>query len=126
MQAIRSILYVNFIFLLPLAYLEIIENPISQSMNENSPGASLILTCKASAYPIASVVWYQNGNVIFDNVATMTNSLNITTSVINITTVSFSHDGKYFCQFSTSIGLLNTTVAVVNISRKLYLDIYNS
>lgn len=94
------------------------ENPISQSINENSPDANLILICQASAYPSATVIWYKNGNITTANVTTVTKSSN-TTSTINITTVTVNDVGSYFCQFSTIVGILNSTVATVAISGKL-------
>lgn len=75
----------------------------------------LILTCNAAAYPQPSVVWYKDGKNITSNVDIITNSPN-TISIINATATP-DIAGWYFCQFSTLVGILNSTVANVIYSR---------
>ena len=84
---------------------------------------SLQLTCRGTGYPSVGVMWFKDGTYFTDNVYRHPFSGD---SVLNITSASVNDTGSYLCQFSTTAGHLNSSVAkIVVVGKPLYMMAYS-
>ena len=78
---------------------------------------NIILTCSATGFPVPTITWYHNDTLVM---ASMTSPRIVSipsryeiSSTLTITSANTNDTGDYFCNITSTVGTVSTSVALV-------------
>ena len=109
----------GFVFL-PVVRPHFIINPIATQ--EVVTNGTLTLTCSAEGFPKPSIVWFINNTMISNGMTNIGSTMNVNSSTLIISNVTFNDSGMYYCQaVSNEFPDVNvtSTIAIITVVGEL-------